>query len=166
MNCQRFEDVVNDVAREQIIDAGARAEALRHSDGCERCAGRLEDEQAMTLSLRGLAAHTESAGAPARVEARVLAAFDQMSLIQFPALPVSAGRYRRRYLIGAIAAALLIVFGLGAIRWFAPATGNPGTPPVADAGSSGPIAAVPDQPIIQEHHPTATDSPRELSNRR
>src|SRR5438270_9759874 len=116
MNCQDFEDFVNEIARKQIIDAGARAEALRHSDGCERCAARLEDERAMTLNLRGLAEHTESVGAPARVEARLLAAFDELALTQFPALPVSAGQYRR-YLIGAIAAGLLLVFGLSAIRW-------------------------------------------------
>src|SRR5438309_10091810 len=112
MNCQNFEDVVNEIAREQIIDADARAEALRHSDGCERCAARLEDERAMTLNLRGLAEHTESAGAPDRVEARLLAAFDELALIQFPALP---RRYRREYLIGAIGAALLLVCGLSRI---------------------------------------------------
>jgi len=137
MNCQNFEDVVNEIAREQIIDAGAREEALRHSDGCERCAARLEDERAMTLNLRGLAEHTDSAGAPDRVEARLRAAFDELALIQFPALPAVARRYRREYLIGAIAAALLLVFGLSTIRWrrSVPLPQENRTPLIADAGS-------------------------------
>jgi hypothetical protein len=137
MNCQRFEDVVSDIAREQIIDAGTREEVLRHSNDCEGCAGRLEDQRAITLSLRGLAENTASAGAPARVEERLLAAFDELPLVQFPALPVSAGRYRRQYLIGAIAAGLLMVFGLSAIRWRQPAPlpRETGTPLVASAGS-------------------------------
>src|SRR6267142_858161 len=137
MNCQRFKDVVSDIAREQIIDAGTREEVLRHSDDCEGCAGRLEDQRAITLSLRGLAENTASAGASDRIEERLLAAFDELALVQFPALPVSAERYRRRYLIGAIAAGLLIVFGLSAIRWrqSAPVTPKTGKVEVADAGS-------------------------------
>jgi hypothetical protein len=160
MNCQRFEDVVSDIAREQIIDAGTREEVLGHSDDCESCAGRLEDERSMTLSLRGLAENTESAGAPARVEARLLAAFDELAITQFPALPVSAGRYRRQYLIGAIAAGLLIVFGFSAIRWrqSAPLSQEIGTPLVADAGSQSsiPIVTTFAPPIIKK---TLTDAP-------
>jgi hypothetical protein len=160
MNCQNFEDIVNEIAREQIIDAGARAEALRHSDGCERCAERLEDERAMTLSLRGLAENTESVGAPARVEAHLLAAFDELALVQFPALPAAVGRYRRQYLIGAIAAALLLVFGLSLNRWrqSAPLTQETGTPLVANVGwpSSTPIVTTLAPPIIKR---SLTDSP-------
>src|SRR5882762_2766716 len=107
MNCQNFEDVVDEIAREQIIDVNARAEALRHSDDCESCAARLKDERRITLSLHGLAENTASAGAPARVEECLLAAFDELGLLQLPDLPLSTERYRRRYLIGAIAAGLL-----------------------------------------------------------
>ncbi len=136
MNCQRFEDVVNDLAREQIIDAAARAEALRHGEQCERCAGRLEDERAITLNLRGLAEDLEMAGAPERVEAHLLAAFDELGIKQFPAHSVAAPRQSLRYLIGAIAAGLLIVFGLFAIRW--PALVRQATQPplVAVTGST------------------------------
>jgi hypothetical protein len=160
MNCQNFEDFVTEIAREQIVDAGARAEALSHSDGCKRCAERLEDERAITLSLRGLAEETASAAASARVEARLLAAFDQLSLSQFPALPAPAARYRRRYLIGAIAAGLLLVFGLSTIRWrqLVPVPQETGTPLVADAGSpsSAPIATAFAPPVIKQ---SLTDSP-------
>ena len=121
MNCQRFEDVVNDIAREQIIDAAARAAALRHSDGCEPCAIRLENERTISLQLRGLAESMESDGAPERVEQRLLVAFDKFARKQFPAPVVSVQYYRSPYMIGAIAAALLIVFGLFAIHSFVPA---------------------------------------------
>jgi hypothetical protein len=139
MNCQRFEDVVNDLAREQILDADARTAALQHADGCERCAGRLEDERTISLQLRGLAESTESAGAPERVEERLLMAFDKFALKQFPAPVTSTHYYRPQYVIGAIAAALLIVFGLFAIRWF-PATKE----------SAGPLIAVTSSPASTE----------------
>src|SRR5258707_6857514 len=143
MNCQRFEEVINDIAREQIIDAGARAAALRHGDGCGACAARLADERGMTLRLRELAEAMESAGAPARVEARMLAAFDQIALSQLPAPPVSAaGQYQRRYLFGAIAAGLLIVCGLLAMRALqpVPVTRAPEIPPIASDGMPAPTA--------------------------
>src|SRR5258707_4901371 len=127
MTCQGFEDVISEIAREQIIDAGTREEVLRHSDDCESCAARLEDERRITLSLRGLAEDTASAGAPARVEKRLLAAFDELAPVRSPALPVSAQRYRRRYLIGAIAAGLLLVLGLFAVRWRQPVPVIPDT---------------------------------------
>src|SRR5260221_13297002 len=108
MNCQRFEEIINDIAREQIIDAGARAAALRHGDECGACAARLADERGLTLRLRELAEAMESTGAPARVEARMLAALDQIALSQFPAQRLAApGQYQLRYLFGAIAAVLL-----------------------------------------------------------
>ena len=34
MNCQSFENVVNDLAREQLIEAALREEALHHGDAC------------------------------------------------------------------------------------------------------------------------------------
>lgn len=153
MNCQKFEDIVTDIAREHIIDAGAREEALKHSDGCEPCTARLADERAMTLELRGLAASIEGFDAPARIEARLLAAFDELALIQL-APQVSARRYRARYLIGAIAAGLLIVFGLSAIglRQTVSLTRDAGTLLLADsrAPTVPSITVTGPPPIMQE----------------
>src|SRR5258705_8830829 len=128
MTCQRFEGIVNEIAREQILDADTRAAALRHSGGCERCAARLEDERTISLQLHGLAETMESAGAPQRVEERLLVAFDKFARKQFPAPVLSAQYYRSPYVIGAIAAALLIVFGLFAIHWFLPASKKSAAP--------------------------------------
>jgi len=139
MNCQRFECLITDIAREQILDAGAREAALRHSDGCERCAERLEEERAMTTRLRALSENMKFAGAPPRLEMRLLAAFNELKLFQFPALPLEARRHRRRYLIGAIAAGVLIVFGISAVRWrqAAPVIRETGTPQVAETEAPG-----------------------------
>ena len=167
MNCQRFEDVISEIAREQIIDAGTREEVLRHSDDCESCTARLENERGITLSLRGLAENTASAGAPARVEKRLLAAFDELAPVQSPALPVPAERYRRRYLIGAIAAGLLLVFGLFAVRWRQPVPVIPDTrtPLVADAGSPSIPVATTFAPPIKKGLAARPDSPMKSSTR-
>src|ERR1700686_14160 len=79
MNCQRFEDVVNDIAREQILDVSLRSEALAHSSECAHCALRLEDELTLTLRLRNFAGSFESVGAPGRVEMQLFAAFGEQS---------------------------------------------------------------------------------------
>lgn len=75
MNCQNFESIVGDLAREALLDASARGEALAHAGGCARCAARLADERALSGGLRSLAARGVRVEAPARVEAALLTAF-------------------------------------------------------------------------------------------
>src|SRR6266496_1599770 len=81
MKCQRFEVLVNDVAREQIMDAALQHEALRHTGKCAACAARLNDERALTHQLRVVASTAKSISASERVEARLLAAFAAVLLI-------------------------------------------------------------------------------------
>jgi hypothetical protein len=114
MNCQRFESIVNDLAREQIIEAFVRDLALAHCEECQSCALKLEDQRALTVGLRGLAAAMESMEAPARVEERLLAALANRTL----ALPRRLTTRPWRYWISAAAAVLLIVFGTAARRWY------------------------------------------------
>ena len=116
MNCQRFEDVVNDIARAQILDVGMRDEALAHARECAHCAVRLEDELAITLRLKHFAGSFQSVGAPARIEAELLKTFEAQRL-NVPALPTNSQRhYWLRYGTAAIAALLLIVFALALFR--------------------------------------------------
>lgn len=75
MNCQNFETVVGDLARGVPLEARAREAAGAHEASCARCAARLADERALSAGLRGLAAGTQEAAAPPRVEANLLAAF-------------------------------------------------------------------------------------------
>ena len=69
MNCQRFESVVSELARGQMMAAEQRGEALAHSDACDDCAARLHDEQMLTLGLQSLVAEMESMEAPPAVAA-------------------------------------------------------------------------------------------------
>ncbi len=88
MNCQRFEGLVNDVAREQIMDAALQHEALRHTRKCAACAARLNDERALTHHLRVVASTAKS---------------------------ISASE---KYWLAAIAAVLLMVCGLFVTRFW------------------------------------------------
>lgn len=75
MNCQIFDSLAGDLARGVPLEARAREEALTHRAACPRCAARLADERALSDGLRELAAGARAAEAPARVEAKLLAAF-------------------------------------------------------------------------------------------
>jgi hypothetical protein len=116
MNCQRFEEVVNDLAREEILDAGVRHEALDHSRECEHCTMRLADETAITIKLKSFAADSASSGAPARVEAELLKDFAAQRLNVPTVIARSQPRNWLRYGTAAVAALLLIVFTIALLR--------------------------------------------------
>ena len=113
MNCQRFENVVSELARGQMMAAEQRAEALAHSDACEDCAARLRDEEMLTRGLQSLAAEMETLAAPAGVEVALLEAFRA----QRAAPAVAQKRSNARYWLAAVAAILLIVMSVVALRW-------------------------------------------------
>lgn len=106
MNCQKFEEVINDIAREQLMDAGLRGQGLAHTRECVQCGQRLEDERSLTSRLRGLAAAIGSIDPPETLPDRLFAEFDR--------LPLQPRRRRvgiSRSSWVAIAAALLLVLG-------------------------------------------------------
>lgn len=158
MNCQRFEDLVNDIAREQMLDVSVRSEALAHSSECEHCGLRLEDENAVTLRLKNFASGFGSVSAPARVETQLLAAFGERA-------PVSSQPQlmtRKAYWITAIAAMLLLVFAVSIFRarQSAPAVGtNP--VPVAQGGSPTGLEAPPPVPAISRDEQPPLSAPRQ-----
>jgi len=112
MNCQRFETVVSELARDQMMAAEQKAEALAHSDACDDCAARLNDEQMLTLGLQSLVAEMESLEAPREVEAKLLEAFRAREVV----VPITK-RSSSRYWLAAIAAMLLIAISVVAFRW-------------------------------------------------
>jgi len=115
MNCQKFEEVVNDIARAQLIAVALREEALAHIRECVQCGRRLEDELCLTSRLRGLAAAIESIDTPESLPVRLFEAFDRRP---WPARRRWAGIGRRSWV--AVAAALLLVIGgfsLRMTRW-------------------------------------------------
>ena len=113
MNCQRFENVVSELARGQMMAAEQRAEAFAHSDACEHCAARLCDEEMLTRGLQSLTAEMETLAAPAGVEVALLEAFRAQRV----AVPVATKRSNARYWLAAVAAVLLIVMSVVALRW-------------------------------------------------
>jgi hypothetical protein len=119
MNCDEFQNIVTELARDQMMEATARSQALAHSARCEDCALRLENERHLTAGLRSLASEMESLEAGPEVEARVLAAFRNRK-----AVVSTVGRSRRWYWAGAAAAAVLLVFGVVAIRGLVTSTGS------------------------------------------
>jgi hypothetical protein len=113
MNCQRFENVVSELARGQMMEADVRAEALAHSETCEHCLAKLRDEETLTRGLRLLATDMESMNAPSHVETKLLEAFRNRSVV----VPITAGRSRSRYWLVAAAAVLLVAMSAVAMWW-------------------------------------------------
>lgn len=113
MNCQKFENVVSELARGQMMTAEQRGEALAHSDACEDCAARLRDEEMLTRGLRSLASEMDQFAAPDNVEINLLEAFrTRPSLV-----PIPTRQSNKRYWLAAVAAVLLIAMGVVALRW-------------------------------------------------
>ncbi len=115
MNCQKFESVVSELARGQMMAAELRGEALAHSDACEDCAVRLRDEEMLTRGLQSLGAQMESLEAPAAIEANLLMAFRARQTV----VPIPARRKQSHsaYWVAAIAAMLLIAMSVFVFRW-------------------------------------------------
>jgi hypothetical protein len=113
MNCQKFESVVSELARGQMMAAELRGEALAHSDACDDCAMRLRDEEMLTRGLHSLSAEMESLEAPAMIEANLLMAFRAREAV----IPTPVVRRHSAYWVAAIAAMLLIAISVFVFRW-------------------------------------------------
>ena len=111
MNCQKFQTIAGELARNQMMEAEVRSEALAHSADCSVCATRLRNEETLTRGLRALTSKLNSIETPATVEARLLDAFRKPEVVHLP----TAQRHGRFWL-AAVAALLLIVFGVLAFR--------------------------------------------------
>lgn len=114
MNCQKFESVVSELARGQMMAAELRGEALAHIDACEDCALRLRNEQMLTRGLRSLAAEMQSVEAPANIETNVLMAFRARQAVVPAAVPQR--RSYSAYWLAAVAAMLLIAISVFVFR--------------------------------------------------
>jgi len=113
MNCQKFESVVSELARGQMMAAELRREALAHSDACDDCAMRLRDEEMLTRGLHSLAAEMESLEAPAMIEANLMMAFRARNAV----VPAPVVRRHSAYWLAAVAAMLLIAISVVVFRW-------------------------------------------------
>lgn len=155
MNCQRFENVVSELARGRMMDAEQRSEALAHSDDCETCAVRLRNEEMLTRGLQSLAAEMETLGAPAHLEGKLLEAFRARQVV----VPIAGRRSssRSRYWLAAVAAVLLIVMSVVAVRWRA---GNVVAPPQVAKEN-----VEPNTPPLKNQEKTSEELPKEVEYR-
>jgi hypothetical protein len=146
MNCSDFEAVVNDLAREQLLDAAQRTSGLAHAEGCARCASRLREERALTEGLRALAAGGAQAQAPARIEAVLLSAFRERNkvILLKPASGATSFAGRSRWAGAAVAAAVALLFISAAALYMRRSTQPQ---PVATARDSQPLKPAP-QPQV------------------
>jgi len=131
MNCQRFENVVSELARGQMMAVEQRGAALAHSNACEDCAMRLRNEEMLTRGLQSLAAEMAPLAAPDSVEIKLLEAFRTRPAV----VPMPIGQSSRRYWLAAVAAVLLIAMSVVAIRW---QSGDVDDPRQARAGQTSP----------------------------
>ena len=149
MNCQSFENIVTDLAREQLIAATLREEGLQHTSACPACAARLTEEQSLTANLRALALEMNSVGAPEATAEVLLTAFNEQQLSR------QARPRRWNYLTRAAAALLLVTCGIGVAAWN---LRTPLKPAVQDAVASAPhIDAT--VPVLTGGHETTLAPP-------
>ncbi|MDX6611048.1 MAG: hypothetical protein QOD75_234 [Blastocatellia bacterium] len=141
MNCEEFQNVAADLARDQkrtLMDAGARAAAQAHVADCQNCAQELLDQINLSEGFRGLAQHMKSWQAPAALEAQVLASFRNQKRM---GAGTSQPQSRRYWAVAAAAALLLVVFGLWGM-WMRRSQGT--SPPQALAVNDSKSAPAPD----------------------
>lgn len=143
MNCHSFESIVDDLAREQMMEATLRDSAIRHSSNCESCAARLNDQQQLTVGLRQLAAATDAITASPELQEKLIVKFRNQQLSSIASSRLLPHHSRSRSVAGyrtyaAVAAALLIVSVTGAIylRGTYEQAGPGMTTPVTSNGSS------------------------------
>ena len=137
MNCQNFETVVNDLAREQMMEASAQEEALRHSDECQMCAARLNEERALTRSLNEFSSAMRGVIISSQVEHFLLDEFRQQRT-NGKEVP---RRIRRWFPLYAAAAAAL-VFGFAVVVYQA-FIGKESQPGVSSPRISHPVQPPP-----------------------
>jgi hypothetical protein len=113
MNCQTFENVINELARDQMMETGVREQAIAHVAECEVCALRLKRERMLTVELRALATKMRSTKASGHLEEELVAAFRNRETWQ----KISRPAHSRAYLVAAVAAFLVIVFGMVVLRF-------------------------------------------------
>lgn len=179
MNCQNFETVVNDLAREQMMEASAQDEALRHSDECEMCAERLNNERALTRSLNEFSNAMRGLTVSSQVEQFLLDEF-RLQRTNGKVAPIRIRRWVPLY--AAAAAALVFGFAIVVYQAFigkesqpvvsAPSISLPVQPapaPVTSSTNAPVLASVPttvktSSPVSRRTRPAKKQPPKPISN--
>jgi hypothetical protein len=95
MNCREFELNVLILVRDGEAPVDSRAEYLKHTGGCNKCAHRLTEEQVLVKGVRAVIQQVASENAPARLETLLREAYHDHFINASPRpshpLPVVAG---------------------------------------------------------------------------
>ena len=113
MNCQKFESLAAELARGEMMEVDVLSDARTHQAECSSCSSLLHDEEMLTRGLHSVAVEMNSWQASEATEQSLLASFRQHSVV----VPLTSTRSYRPYWLTAVAAILLIVFGLVAVVW-------------------------------------------------
>jgi hypothetical protein len=161
MNCQSFENSLTDLVRQHPLEATALADAQAHAGSCSSCALRLEEQRALTAELRSLGEEMRTIETPRHLETRLMEAFREGRRPQ--RTQVSA---RAWFAVAAVAAVLLVVFGVVALRlMWAPAPApiaretvsetpvtNSASPKAVPEVQPVPVSVVPEKPVRDRRH--------------
>jgi len=111
MNCQEFWNTMPEFADPRL---GIGQAAHEHLEQCAACAARLRSQSALKAGLRAVAGQMSQAGAPARVESRLRAAFREHNGIPAyaPARAPNWNLLRRPMLTWATAAVIVLAMFL------------------------------------------------------
>jgi hypothetical protein len=118
MNCRDFETIIIEIARDRLMDAATREHGLEHVRKCASCATLLVEERALSRDLRSLSARCATEEIPERIETNLLAAFRQAPGQTRRSTPTILAPRRRRWLL-AMAALVLLTFGILLAGWIA-----------------------------------------------
>jgi hypothetical protein len=163
MKCERFQVIAGELARNEIMDADERADALAHAAACESCEEILAWQSSLSEGFRSLAQETKAAQAPPAVEDKMLAAFrERTRVVSIPASPL-----RRRFWISAAAAVLLLAVGILGWRWYLVSAPQPieqasSRNAAANIGTTAPVKP----PVVAVSPSQPPNAPTSLVSRR
>jgi hypothetical protein len=171
MSCQNFEAIIIGMARAQLLEVGARREALAHLAQCDACADKFAEQQALTAVVRATARSLAAAEASAAVEHRLRAAFrGQAASGAAPTFgngPIQRWQWSGRLAFAAAAVLLVTVFTGWLWQW-SRGDQNPALA-TTPRGTASPIPASPDKlperlaptsPPVPEGKPQVAIKPR------
>jgi hypothetical protein len=98
MHCERFQELIDDLARDETLDGAVLHDALAHADSCQSCDALLQESELLTRTLDALAQQHGCEQAPARVEQELL---QTLRRSRTPAAAVRPMRFRWLFLAGA-----------------------------------------------------------------
>lgn len=158
MSCPDFETIIVEIARDRLMDAGERGRGLEHVQRCSSCATLLVEERALSRDLRALSVEGAAEEPPERIETALLADFRRRAAAPAP-VSVGAARNQRRAL--AVAALVLLTFGLALAVWSATSAKRESPPRVSTDGGAGstpeavstPQKSIRPSPIVAERQP-------------